>query len=309
MATVSVLVPCYRAARFVERALDSVLAQTRGDWELVACDNASGDGTWEILQAYAARDARIRVFRNDENIGPVGNWRRCASLSLAPLAGLLFADDWYEPRFLEDTVGLLDDPTVGLAYTAVRFVQDVSSREGDVVAYTLGERKVPSAAFLKRVLRYWGGQVPVSPGCALARREDLVRWLSVRLEDEEAFGFMRHGAGPDVWVYLQACREYPAVAHVPQPLVNFFSHGQNLSFTENTRPAYAAALVQFAEASKDEVVPRQGAWVQLYLALRGTPYAARVLQQLRLAGKLRLMKLGFKETAQRLWRGIQERGA
>lgn len=308
MATVSVLVPCYRAARFVARALDSVLAQTRGDWEIVACDNASGDGTFEILQAYAARDRRIRVFRNDENIGPVGNWRRCASLATTPLSALLFADDWYEPDFLESTLGLLDDPAVGLAYAAVRFTEDPSSPKGRV-AYALGEGKVPSAVFVAKAMRYWGGQVPVSPGCAVARRHDLARWLSVTLDDDEHFGFMRHGAGPDVWVYLQACREYPLLAHVSRPLVSFLSHGQNLSFTENTRPAYAAALVQFAESSKEQPIPRQSAWVQLYVALRDTPYAARVLRQLKLVGKLRLLKLELKDTARRMWRGMQERGA
>lgn len=302
------LVPCFRAAAFVARALDSVLAQTRGDWELVACDNASDDGTWEILQAYAARDERIRVYRNDENIGPVGNWRRCASLARAPLVALLFADDWYEPTFLEETLALLDDPEVGLVHTAVRIVQDPSAPERGLVMYQ-GDGPVTSEAYLRTALRHWGAQVPVSPGCAVARREDLERWLGVRLEDDEAFGFTRHGAGPDLWVYLQACSEYPTIVQVPTPLVNFYSHGENLTHTEKTQPAYAAAVVQFAEAVRSKVVPRQAAWVRLYRELRGTSYAARVLKRLRLVGRLRLLKLDLRESARRVFRGGKERGA
>jgi glycosyltransferase involved in cell wall biosynthesis len=305
MAAVSVLVPCYRAESFVRRALDSVLAQTFDDWELVACDNASGDGTWDVLREYAARDGRIRVFRNDENVGPVGNWRRCASLATAPAAALLFADDWYEPEFLRSTLSLLDDPRVGLAYSAVRLVRDPSAPTAGEVMYAHPEAHVPSAAFVARALRHWGGEAPVSPGCAVARRADLARWLAVDLEDAAAFGFMRHGAGPDVWVYLQACREYPVLGHVAAPLVNFYSHGGNLSYSADTRAAYAAALVQFVDAGGGSVVPRPSAWVALYLALRATPYAPRVLRRLGVAGRLRLMKLDAKAAARRLWRGAR----
>jgi glycosyltransferase involved in cell wall biosynthesis len=68
---VSVLMPVYNPGRFLEEALDSVLAQTLADFELIAIDDASEDGSFERLSAYAARDPRVRVFRQPRNLGIV----------------------------------------------------------------------------------------------------------------------------------------------------------------------------------------------------------------------------------------------
>ena len=65
----SVGMPVYNGERYLEVALSSVLAQTLDDLEVIICDNASTDRTAEICQDYAARDRRIRYFRNPHNLG------------------------------------------------------------------------------------------------------------------------------------------------------------------------------------------------------------------------------------------------
>ena len=67
---VSVIMPVYNSAGTLERAIGSLLEQTFSDWEAVVVDDASRDGSWEILQAAAERDRRIRVARLAENSGP-----------------------------------------------------------------------------------------------------------------------------------------------------------------------------------------------------------------------------------------------
>lgn len=67
MSLVSVLLPVYNAAAFLPECLDSILAQSLQNWELIAVDNASTDDSLAILQAYAAQDSRIRVFSNSPN--------------------------------------------------------------------------------------------------------------------------------------------------------------------------------------------------------------------------------------------------
>ena len=289
---VSVLLPCYRSERFVRRAVESVLSQSMTDWELVACDNASDDGTYELLQEYAARDRRIVALRNETNLGPVGNWRRCAERATGRVAGLLFSDDWYEPEFLARMVPRLEDERVGLAYSAVRIVREDSPDAGGELHYLKEQRYVEPPEFVREACRAPATTTPVSPCCALARRADLVRWLSRPLEDDAVFGFSRHGAGPDLWVFLQACAEYPLLAHEPVPLVCFLSHGSNLSSSAGVRRAYTAAAFQFSEFA-----PRLGKMTQRSLAraarlLRDTPLEPRVRKQLTLEGRIRLLAKG-----------------
>ncbi|HKO55647.1 MAG TPA: glycosyltransferase family 2 protein [Thermoanaerobaculia bacterium] len=98
--TVSVLLPAYNAARYVPEAIASVMAQTYKDWELVAIDDASSDDTAHILEAWAAREPRIRVFRNEANRGMTGNWNRCLAEARHELVIKLDADDVLRPRAL-----------------------------------------------------------------------------------------------------------------------------------------------------------------------------------------------------------------
>jgi glycosyltransferase involved in cell wall biosynthesis len=68
---VSVLMPVYNPGRFLSHAVDSVLAQTHRELELIAIDDGSTDGSYERLREYAARDPRVRVFRQPQNLGIV----------------------------------------------------------------------------------------------------------------------------------------------------------------------------------------------------------------------------------------------
>jgi glycosyltransferase involved in cell wall biosynthesis len=106
---------CYKAERWIGECLDSLLAQTLQDFEVVISDNASPDGTYEICQAYAARDPRIRVYRTDRNIGVAGNLNRVFELARGEFFCWVSANDYYDPRFLERCVHRLrENPTMDL---------------------------------------------------------------------------------------------------------------------------------------------------------------------------------------------------
>ena len=84
---VSVCIPTYNYGRFLGQAIESVLAQTWGDFELVVCDNASTDDTQDVVASF--RDERIRSYRNDANIGLFGNFSRCLELARGELTEAL----------------------------------------------------------------------------------------------------------------------------------------------------------------------------------------------------------------------------
>jgi len=127
---VSVGMPIFNGARYAPAAIDSVLAQTFGDWELVICDNASTDDTESLCRSYAQRDPRIKYFRNPENLGAHPNY----GLAFARSQGRYFKwaahDDYLDPNALARCVAVLDaHDDVVVAYPRV---VDVAP-EGDVL--------------------------------------------------------------------------------------------------------------------------------------------------------------------------------
>ena len=131
MPRVSIGVPVYNGERYVAETLDSLLAQTFGDFELVICDNASMDRTERICRGYADRDVRIRYVRNATNVGAAGNYRRAFELSSGEYFRWANADDLFAPQSLARCVEILDQqPSVVLAYPRTKFIDE----RGDVIS-------------------------------------------------------------------------------------------------------------------------------------------------------------------------------
>ncbi len=111
--SLSIGLPVYNGAEYLEEALASVAAQTLTDYEVVISDNASTDGTQAICESHAAKDGRIRYHRNPTNIGSDRNYDRCFELSSGKYFLTLAHDDRLHPDYLERVVGVLEaDPSV-----------------------------------------------------------------------------------------------------------------------------------------------------------------------------------------------------
>jgi glycosyltransferase involved in cell wall biosynthesis len=122
---VSVGVPVYNGARYVARTLDSLLAQTLTDFELIITDNASTDATESICRDYAQRDSRIRYHRADTNLGVVRNFNWCVELARGEYFHWHAADDMAAPTLLEKCVAVLDaDPSVVLAFARTMLIDE-----------------------------------------------------------------------------------------------------------------------------------------------------------------------------------------
>jgi glycosyltransferase involved in cell wall biosynthesis len=120
---VSIGVPVYNGERFLPEALDSLLAQTFEDFELIIADNASTDKTADICRAYSARDGRVRYVRNESNIGVYGNCNKVFGLSGGDYFKLAAADDVCHRELVARCVEVLDaDPTVVATYAKARFI-------------------------------------------------------------------------------------------------------------------------------------------------------------------------------------------
>lgn len=108
---VSVCIPVYNGAAYLRQTIDSVLAQSLADFELVICDDHSGDGSAGIAAACA--DARIRLLCNAHTLGFGGNWNRCLAEARGHYIKLLPQDDLLHPDCLARQAAVLDGDTSG----------------------------------------------------------------------------------------------------------------------------------------------------------------------------------------------------
>jgi len=99
---------------FTRLCMESLLGSVALALEVVVVDNASGDGTWDYLRALAERDGRVRLMRNDANLGFAAAVNRGAALASASALVILNNDVVVPPAALARLVRHLDDPTVGL---------------------------------------------------------------------------------------------------------------------------------------------------------------------------------------------------
>lgn len=129
---VTIGVPVYNGEKYLPHCLDSLLAQTYSDIEILICDNASTDRTEHICRDYAARDSRIRYVRNAVNIGLGGNFRRVLELARGEYFKAAAADDWCGPEYIALCVTALDsNPFSVLAYPRTRIVDDAGNPVND----------------------------------------------------------------------------------------------------------------------------------------------------------------------------------
>lgn len=125
MPRVSIGMPVYNCERYLQQSVGSLLAQTYGDFELVITDNVSTDGTEEVCRAFAAKDKRVRYFRNERNLGGPGNFRRVFSLCTGEYHKWSTADDYWDPTFIEKCVAVLDrEPEVVACYSKTRLITE-----------------------------------------------------------------------------------------------------------------------------------------------------------------------------------------
>src|SRR5215510_13202262 len=104
---VSIVTPVYNNAEYLAECIESVLAQTYPNWDYTIVNNCSTDGTLTMAQAYAARDARIRVVTNERFVPVIQNYNNAVRQTSAESAycKILAADDWLFPECLQRMVG------------------------------------------------------------------------------------------------------------------------------------------------------------------------------------------------------------
>ena len=91
----------YNGEKYLREQIDSILAQTINDFELIICDDCSTDSTWNILSSYSSIDPRIKIYRNEKNLGYMKNFEKAMGLCKGEYIALSDQDDIWMPNHLE----------------------------------------------------------------------------------------------------------------------------------------------------------------------------------------------------------------
>jgi glycosyltransferase involved in cell wall biosynthesis len=248
---VSILIPVYNRVNLVGESIESAINQTYKNIEIIIVDNCSTDGTWQVLENYAAKDSRIRIFRNSENVGPVLNWKRCIDEAKGEYAKILFSDDLISENFVEETIKLFDRDTAFVLGSVKVF----SSQKGIIEQRNKKEYKYSKLGFLlsSLIINYNG--FSVSPGCAIFRLSDLAESLIIDIPNHLSLEFKRYGAGNDLLLFLNTAVKYKNIKLSNSVVAFFRKHDNSFTISENLTIYYVFAKYYFIKNNMKELLP------------------------------------------------------
>jgi glycosyltransferase involved in cell wall biosynthesis len=127
MTLVSICIPSYNRPRDLRRAVESCMAQTFSDFEVIITDNSTNDETAKMAATWT--DPRIHYHSNNGNIGPIASTERCLKLATGKYTKLLMDDDLLKPRCLELMVkGMEANPSAGIAMAPMDLIDENDNR-------------------------------------------------------------------------------------------------------------------------------------------------------------------------------------
>jgi glycosyltransferase involved in cell wall biosynthesis len=171
-ARVSIVVPAFNNAEYIERTMESILSQTHRNLEIIVSDHSSTDETWGLLQRFAA-DPRVALLQTEAGGGALANWNRVSQAATGDYIKLVCGDDLIYPDLVADQVKALESaPSATLAACA----RDIIDANDDPVVRNRGlaglRGRVNGRTAVRRTV-VAGTNIFGEPGCVMMKRETL----------------------------------------------------------------------------------------------------------------------------------------
>jgi glycosyltransferase involved in cell wall biosynthesis len=224
MPRVSVIVPCFNAAPYIDQTVTSVAAQSLSDWELTAVDDGSTDSSADVLAGWTERDPRVKLVRQlNRGVAAARNAGFAHSNANAEHLLFLDADDCLEPSMLEVMTRYLEArPEVGMAYCAHTLI-DGQGRRLDPREVPWAPRWVPSDRWMRKLTDEEPETPFVSVFClaGIVPSMALIRRSVYRLTPgwDERFG--QHYEDTNLFLQIALVSK---IHYVPEPLVRHRRH-------------------------------------------------------------------------------------
>lgn len=217
MPEITVLMAVYNGERYLEEAIKSILRQSFGDFEFVIVDDASTDGTSSILKKYALADKRIRLIRNESNLGLSRSLNRGLELAKGAYVARMDADDIARPeRFATQLAWLKEHPEILILGSAIQMIDENGSKlQSDPPPFTTAEMRWNS---------FFGRQYVACHPSVMIRRELFERF--------GAYAELATSQDIELWGRLICAEPYP-IANLSEVLLDYRVHSDSVSEKQN----------------------------------------------------------------------------
>ena len=130
---VSIIVPMYNAEKFIGKTIESVLAQTYQNWEMLIMNDVSTDNSLAIVSVYAKKDERIKIVNTEKNVGVVKGRNFLIDLASGKYIAFLDADDYWHNEKLEKQIKFMKEKNASISCTEYTRVKENEEKINDVI--------------------------------------------------------------------------------------------------------------------------------------------------------------------------------
>lgn len=242
---VSILIPVYRRFDLACDTVECAINQTYKNIEIIIVDNFSEDETYEKLVTKFGSEEKVSIFQNEANLGAVGNWESCLSKANGAYVIFLWSDDLISADFIQKSMNMLmAHPSASFVFSSVYMFDKTdkvenlmkagsSKRDVTDIRYRFGHDGEHSGyEFIKDQFIYHREKVPVSPACAVFKKE------KVRIEkdipNKMGYRHRNNGAGIDLLIFLNAIEAKDSVCFINETLSFFRGHPGSISTFDKT---------------------------------------------------------------------------
>ena len=177
---VSIVMPSYNTAGFIEESIKSVLAQTYDDWELIIVDDCSTDNTDEVVSFF--EDPRIRYIKNEKNSGAAVSRNRALSEAKGKWIAFLDSDDLWSPNKLQKQIAFMENSGYSFSYTNYEEIAENGEPLGVLVT---GPKKITKSGMYNYcwpgclTVMYDADKVGLVQIADIKKNNDYAMWLKV----------------------------------------------------------------------------------------------------------------------------------
>lgn len=219
--TISVIMGCHNGEDFLDEAIQSIMDQTFREFEFIIIDDASADGSWEIIRRWQDNNPRIRAFRNDQNLGLAATLNKALTYARGRYIARMDADDISLPGRFARQLEVLDNSNVQICGTWIRSIGRSNSK---VIRYPVSHDEICAHLYFQSAFAH--------PSVMLTA--DLYRQFSYHEESGIAEDY-------DLWARMSS---HAVMANIPEVLLLYRVHKGQVSESGRLRQAGHAAAVR-----------------------------------------------------------------
>ena len=186
---VSIITPLYNSEKYIAETIESVLAQTYSNWEMIIVDDCSKDNSTKIVEEYQKKDRRIKLYQNEINKGVSYTRNRSIDIAQGKYIAFLDSDDLWKKEKLEKQINFMEQNNIVLSYTAYEKINEDGSKRGEIrVPEKLDYKELLKNCLIGFLTAIYRKEELKNFKFINSKAEDYIFWLSILKKIEYAYG-------------------------------------------------------------------------------------------------------------------------